>query len=225
MTRILAIDTTTEACSVALSLDGHEVAECFEIATRTHTQRLLPMVDEVLKAADVALASLDGIACTRGPGSFTGIRVGVSAAQGLAFAAGLPVLPLSTLAVLAWQGAELQPEKERWQVVMDARMGEVYCAAFSAPDKGFRLLEGEALLPPADLTVWTDLASGRIGSGWALPELAVTSDVITEEAGLPTAAAAARLADFLLTRDGTSLWQPAEALQPLYLRDQVTHGH
>lgn len=224
MTRLLAIDTTTEACSVALAIGGQVVAERFEIATRTHTQRLLPMVDEVLADANMSLASLDGIVCTRGPGSFTGIRVGVSASQGLAFAAELPVLPLSTLAVLAWQGAQQQPEKARWQVVMDARMGEVYGAGFSAPTQGFTLLEAEALLLPAALSVWADVASGRIGSGWQLPELVSVGDVITGEASLPTATAAAQLAHYLLERDGSGLWQPAEALQPLYLRDQVTHG-
>lgn len=222
MTRLLALDTSTEACSVALWSDGVLVEEIYEIAERSHTQRLLPMVETVLRSAGLRLSDLDGVACTRGPGSFTGIRVGVSATQGLAFAADLPVLPLSTLAVLAWQGIQAEPARERWQVVMDARMGEVYYAAYAWQNARLTLLADEQLLAPTELDVWAGDAVGRIGAGWQLPALAEYSSLF--ELALPRAASAAALAAHLLEQDGARLWQPPEALQPVYLRDQVTHG-
>ncbi|WLD59115.1 tRNA (adenosine(37)-N6)-threonylcarbamoyltransferase complex dimerization subunit type 1 TsaB [Salinispirillum sp. LH 10-3-1] len=222
MTRLLALDTSTEACSVALWADGAVVEEIYEIAERSHTQRLLPMIETVLNDAGLQLGDLDGLVCTRGPGSFTGIRVGVSAAQGLAFAAELPVLPLSTLAVLAWQGVQAEHGKERWQVVMDARMGEIYYAAYAWLNGKLTVLADEQLLAPAELDVWADHTVGRIGAGWQLPILAEHSSLVA--LSLPRAATAAAFAAHLLQQDGAALWQPPDALQPVYLRDQVTHG-
>ena len=222
MTRLLALDTSTEACSVGLWVNGAVGEERYELAERSHTQRLLPMVASVLQSAGLKLTDLDGLACTRGPGSFTGIRVGVSAAQGLAFAADLPVVPLSTLEVLAWQGAQAAPGNNRWQVVMDARMGEVYYAAYGWQGNVLSVLADEQLLAPLDLDVWSDASVGRIGAGWQLPELSQHASLV--ELALPRAAAAAALAAHKLQHDAAALWQPPDALQPVYLRDQVTHG-
>src|SRR5690606_24475380 len=96
MSRILAIDTSTDACSVAY-LAQQECIERFELAAQSHTRRLLPMVDDLLAEVGVSLSQLDAIAFSRGPGSFTGLRIGFGSVQGLAFAADLPVLPVSTL--------------------------------------------------------------------------------------------------------------------------------
>lgn len=222
MARLLALDTSTEACSVALWGDGSVLVERFEIAERTHTQRLLPMVESVLSEGGLTLAALDGLVCTRGPGSFTGIRVGVSAAQGLAFAADIPVLPVSTLAVLAWQGVQAAPDCTRWQVVMDARMGEIYYAGYCWQQQRLSTLAEEQLLAPTDLSVWNEADVGRIGAGWQLPALA--EHAVTTDEALPRAAAAAALAAHRLAQEGAGLWLPPDALQPVYLRDQVTHG-
>lgn len=219
MTRLLALDTTTEACSAALWASGALVAEERVIEPRGHTQRLLPMVESLLAKAGWALSQLDGIACTRGPGSFTGVRVGVSAAQGLAYAAELPVLPLSTLDVLAWQGRQLQPRFARWQVAMDARMGELYTAGYCVTEAGLERLTDEALLAPQALTVWSEDDCGRIGAGWALDPLNQWGSSVSDD--LPAARHVASWADRVLLQSPDAWATPIE-LQPVYLRDRVT---
>ena len=101
--RILAIDTATEACSVALWNDGTHSAH-FELCPREHTQRILPMVQDILAANGTSLTELNALAYGRGPGSFTGVRIGIGIAQGLALGADLPMIGVSTLATMA-QGA------------------------------------------------------------------------------------------------------------------------
>jgi tRNA threonylcarbamoyladenosine biosynthesis protein TsaB len=97
--KLLALDTATEACSVAVAVDG-EYHEHFELGRR-HSEGILVMVEAVLADAGLALTQLDAIAFGRGPGLFTGLRIGAGVTQGLAFAAGLPVVPVSSLAALA----------------------------------------------------------------------------------------------------------------------------
>lgn len=126
--KILAIDTATEACSVAL-LDDEQCYEIFEVIPRQHTERVLPMVDELLKKSATSLSQLDAIAFNSGPGSFTGVRVGTSVAQGLAFSCNLSVIPVSSLAALA-QLAFRKEKRERVLSTIDARMNEVYWGCY-----------------------------------------------------------------------------------------------
>ncbi|GGO82164.1 tRNA (adenosine(37)-N6)-threonylcarbamoyltransferase complex dimerization subunit type 1 TsaB [Marinobacterium nitratireducens] len=128
MSKILALDTSTDACSVALWVDG-EVREDFRLAPREHTRLLLPMAEALLAEAGLAPSQLDAVAFGRGPGSFTGIRIATGVAQGLAFAADLKVLPVSTLEAMALQqGREQQRD---WIVAaLDARMDEIYWCAY-----------------------------------------------------------------------------------------------
>ncbi len=121
---LLALDTSTEACSVALLYRG-EKTHINELAQRTHTKRILPMIDEILANSGLGLNQVDALAFGRGPGSFTGVRVGAGIAQGLAFGADLPVIPISNLTAMAQAAFELH-QAENVVAAIDARMNEVY---------------------------------------------------------------------------------------------------
>ncbi len=217
--KILALDTSTEACTVAVLIDG-EVLQRFALTPREHAQIILPMVEELLCEAQCELADLDALAVGCGPGSFVGVRIAVSVAQGLAFSAGIPVVPVSTLAALA----QANPAAHVL-VVQDARMNEVYSGAYQRNAMGYVQLIGiEQVLPPEAL----DLPIGEpshwvgIGSGWSaytesLAEL--SSRLRVEPAAIyPQASEIARLGAY-----GFSLgWaKPAREVWPVYLRDNV----
>lgn len=127
--RILAIDTATNACSAAL-LNNDKIFERFEIAPRQHTQLLLPMIEEVLKNGATKVSDLDAIAFVAGPGSFTGIRIATSMAQGLSLGLNIPVIALSSLLVLAL-GARKRFEHTEVLPCIDARREQVYWAHYS----------------------------------------------------------------------------------------------
>lgn len=129
MTRILALETATEACSAALMNDDGTISERFEVAPRRHTEIILPMIAGLLDDAGLDVADLDAIAFGAGPGSFTGVRVAASVAQGIALAHELPVIPLSCLATLAVGGAR-QHDCATVIPVMDARRQEIYWAVY-----------------------------------------------------------------------------------------------
>ena len=223
--KILAIDTATEACSAALSIDG-ETASRFEVAPRRHTELLLPMVDELLAEAGIALSALDAIAFGRGPGSFTGVRIATATAQGIAYSADLPVAPVSTLAAIA-QAAMDERDVPAVACAVDARMGEVYWATFRRDADGLAALEGEErVLPPAAVPLLdAGIPWHGAGSGWeayhdALIERLGAAPATLDARALPHAATIARLAAAAFKRGETV--PPAEAL-PVYLRNRVTH--
>jgi tRNA threonylcarbamoyladenosine biosynthesis protein TsaB len=173
--RILAIDTATEACSVALWNDGAICAH-FEECPREHTQRILPLVKEILTQGNTALTDLDALAYGRGPGSFTGVRIGIGIAQGLALGAELPMIGVSTLATMA-QGAWRMTGATRVLAAIDARMGEVYWAEYTRDENGvWHGEETEAVLKPEAVTERLQQLSGEwatVGTGWpAWPEMA-----------------------------------------------------
>ena len=122
--KLLALDTATEACSVALNIDG-ELTEHYELLPRRHSRELLPMVEKIIAAAGLSLTQLDAVAFGCGPGAFTGLRVATAMAQGLAFGADLPVIPVSTLAALAQQAHRCY-QSTHVLAAIDARMDEVY---------------------------------------------------------------------------------------------------
>jgi len=143
MTKLLAVETSTEACSVALYSDG-ETREFYEYAPMRHAELLLPAIQSLLDAAGLPLADLDAIAFGRGPGSFTSLRIGIGVVQGLAWGAGLPVVPVSSLAAVAQAAiAVTTAEVSTICVAMDARMQEVYTANFQRGGDGFVITPSE----------------------------------------------------------------------------------
>ena len=146
--RILALDTSTEWCSVAVG-DGTRWHRLDENAGQAHSERVLPMIHAALAEAGWTLQELDGIAFGAGPGSFTGIRIGCGVAQGLAFAADLPVAPIPTLAALAQEVYRVHGWT-RIVACLDARMHEVYLAAYLRGDGGWREWAAPSVVPPAE---------------------------------------------------------------------------
>jgi tRNA threonylcarbamoyladenosine biosynthesis protein TsaB len=218
--RVLALDAATEACSVALQWDT-QVIERAELSGKAHSQTLLAMVEEVLAEADLKLTALDGLVASIGPGAFTGVRITVSVAQGLAFGAGLSTLGVSTLEALALQA--LQAPFTRALACLDARMGEVYWGSFAAhPQRGVAPTSVARVGPPGSVGLPDGLPHAGIGRGFAAyPGLAAIAGIeLAPEAtlSLPRAREFARLGAlrFLLGEGG----DPAQ-LQPLYLRDKV----
>jgi tRNA threonylcarbamoyladenosine biosynthesis protein TsaB len=144
--KLLALDTATENCSVALWLDG-AIVERVELAGREHSSRLPLMVDAVLAEAGIKLRQIDGLVCGIGPGSFAGVRIGVSFVKGMALGLELPVVPVSSLAMLA-QAALRESPTATVLAAIDARMGEVYFGCYRG-EGGIAHLEGsERVCPP-----------------------------------------------------------------------------
>jgi tRNA threonylcarbamoyladenosine biosynthesis protein TsaB len=218
--RVLALDAATEACSVALLVGGELIGRSAE-GGRTHAQHVLGMVEAVLAEAQVSLSMLDGIAASIGPGAFTGVRISVAVAQGLAFGAGLRVAPVTTLEALALQ--VMRGGAAHALACLDARMGEVYWGCFSADVKrGVIASSSPQVGPPGTVALPGPGDYRGIGRGFAAyPALAALPGVELdpEDAkGLPNAREFARLGALRLSL-GEGL-DPAD-LSPLYLRDKV----
>ena len=223
-TRILAIDTATEACSVALWNNGEKHA-LFEICPREHTQRILPMVQQILAESGVSLNQLDALAFGRGPGSFTGVRIGIGIAQGLAMGADLPMIGVSTLATMA-QGAFRQMGAMQVLAAIDARMGEVYWGQYQRQNDGVWLGENtEAVFTPERAQQNVMALAGEwasVGTGWGTyPDMAAATPItlVDGQITLPQAEDMLPLAlvDFALGK-----MTAVENAQPTYLRNEVT---
>ncbi|HEY7884930.1 MAG TPA: tRNA (adenosine(37)-N6)-threonylcarbamoyltransferase complex dimerization subunit type 1 TsaB [Cellvibrionaceae bacterium] len=226
MPRILAIDTSTDACSVAY-LSESTLLEHYELAAQTHTLRILPMIDAVLAEAGIGLRDLDAIAFGRGPGSFTGLRIGFGTLQGLAFAADLPVLPVSTLMAMA-ENYYQNPEVGRLQPVLpalDARMNEVYwCLYQGLSAQGLpQPVVDEAVMAPEQVALLPEVLAQRtaltgIGAGWHYEALTDSANQVKLEC-YPRAGSIARIGAVYLANGQA---QPIEAVQPVYLRNTVS---
>lgn len=225
--KILAVDTATEACSAAL-LVGDTLFSRWEEAPRDHTRKILPMVQAVLDDAGITLGELDAIAFGRGPGSFTGVRIGVSVAQGLAFGVGVPLIGISTLAAMA-QGAHRLEGAERVLTAIDARMGEVYFGQYELKDGRMQLVGDEVVSDPVTLVADRTLAHckltgswSRVGTGFetygeALADLA--AELAVSQVRFPAAVDMLPLARAAWLA-GEAV--PVEQATPVYLRDKVT---
>ncbi|HET9033448.1 MAG TPA: tRNA (adenosine(37)-N6)-threonylcarbamoyltransferase complex dimerization subunit type 1 TsaB [Dokdonella sp.] len=217
---LLAIETSTESCSVALSCNGELISRS-EFAPRRHAELLLPMCEEVLTEAGVSRRQLDVIAVGRGPGAFTGVRLAISAAQGIALALDLPVIPISSLAALALDAPN---NNHPILAVIDARMGEIYAGTFRRDQEGLvEPLGMESVGSAAVLKVAAGQIWNVIGSGWDSYAEMIQSRLESAPAWAqgeryPQATAIARLA----AREASSGQGLAPELAlPVYLRDKV----
>ena len=222
--RILAIDTATEACSVALLNNQQQLAH-FELCPREHTQRILPMVQDILQQGAVTLNDLDALAFGRGPGSFTGVRIGIGIAQGLALGADLPMIGVSTLKTMA-QAAWRQQGATRVLAAIDARMGEVYWAEYQRDAQGiWQGEETEAVLSPESAKERMAQLSGEwayVGTGWkAWPELTENSHLSLTDSGVELPAAEDMLALAVQALEAGET-VAVESVEPTYLRNEVT---
>ncbi len=215
--RILSLDTSTEYCSVALWQDG-AVVERSELAGQKHSELLIEMLDALLRGAGLKLAQLDGIAFGKGPGSFTGVRIACGASQGLALGANLPVVGICTLQALAESSG-----KPRVIAALDARIGEIYHAAYQRHDDVWVTVSEPCLCKPEASpqlgeSDWIGVGSGFAMYGALLNERYAGQLTAIDATAVPRAAAVAALAaaEFASGRGVDA----AEAL-PLYLRDKV----
>ncbi|WP_193323316.1 tRNA (adenosine(37)-N6)-threonylcarbamoyltransferase complex dimerization subunit type 1 TsaB [Erwinia endophytica] len=222
-TRILAIDTATEACSVALLNDGQITAH-FELCAREHTQRILPLVQDILQQRQMVLTDLDALAFGQGPGSFTGVRIGIGIAQGLALGANLPMVGISTLKTMAQQAWRLTGAT-RVLAAIDARMGEVYWAEYQRDERGIWQGEDtEAVLKPEAVQQRMEQLHGDwalVGTGWkAYPQLVASSELALQVTAveLPCAEDMIPLAVNALA-EGRAV--AVEFAEPCYLRNEV----
>lgn len=224
--KLLAIDTSTEACSAALYIDG-EIKQCYELAPREHSRLILGMIDGLLREADITAKDIDVLAFGRGPGSFMGVRIAAGVVQGISFAHSIPVVPVSTLAAISSTAIE-QTGVNTVLAVIDARMKEVYWGVYTneceSDETSNLLLQGEEQVTAPEQVVVPDSGQwASAGPGWA-----AYADVFEDKVDdrfvmpvndcFPSAEAVARLAvrDY---KKGVSVLA-AEAV-PVYLRNDV----
>jgi len=219
--KILIIDTSTEACSVAIT-NGDAIFFQQDVTPRSHTKMVLPMVDALLKQACLSINDLDAIAWGRGPGSFTGVRIGTGIMQGLALGANKPVIGISTLAAMAQQAIN-ELGAEQVIAAIDARMGEVYWGVFESINGLATLVNDEMVIKPEaiDPNLLNNELYIGVGTAWeAYPQLSEIGKIQVEASILyPSSKAMVPLAK--------NAWHKGEIMDvdeasPVYVRDTVT---
>jgi tRNA threonylcarbamoyladenosine biosynthesis protein TsaB len=224
MTGILAIETATDACSVAVHLNG----ECFErhvVAPRQHSQLFFGMLGGLLPGGNLAECGIDVIAYGCGPGSFTGLRIAASAAQGLAFSSRLPVVAVSTLAVLAQTALRLgvTAADDTVLCILDARINEVYGAVYSYENDLAVLREGPWACAPEELAPESDSDLRAVGSGCQFQGQFTQSLQSRVKAYAPEVLPAARdMIPLALDKFRRGEAQVAREVQPVYVRDEIS---
>lgn len=227
--KILALDTSSDACSAALLIDD-KITEKFIVVPQQHTKYILPMIAELLADAKLELSQLDAIAFGCGPGSFTGIRLAASVAQGLAFGAKISVVPISTLRALA-QRSFTQFSIKKALVAIDARMKELYLGGYQLSEDGFMepVLADILISPEKTANVVLSLNGEdwvKIGRGWE-----IYGDILRQHCNIPKLINGISVIDphacDIAVLGGVDYKKgkfvaPAAAL-PVYLRDDVVH--
>lgn len=223
---LLAFDTSTELMSLAVQRTAHGVCQSWHHTAAGGAQTsatLIPAIQGLMAQAGLQFAQLDAIAFGSGPGSFTGLRTACSVAQGLAFGAGVPVLPVDTLLTLAEEARhQYAGALARWQVLalLDARMDEVYVGHYAFDSGRWSQRQDCSLMRPEDLVCEADCAlAGNVFAAYgARFDAAAVPPLAPRMEALPSAAAMLRLAPALLAA-GAAV--PAEQALPRYIRDKV----
>lgn len=220
--KILALDTSTEYLSLALRLNEQVYARDL-LAGQSHSQQILPLLRELLNEAKTEVHDLDGIAFGAGPGSFTGLRIGCGVAQGLAFGADLPVIGVSTLLALAHGAFNKNAAATRVIACLDARMGEVYHAAYIRKGGAWEEISAPGLYKPDAVPALPESGWVGVGSGWAaygdaLQHCYAGQVDLTMAEEYPHAQAIAELAEAMFA---AGLGVPAAQAAPIYIRNKV----
>jgi tRNA threonylcarbamoyladenosine biosynthesis protein TsaB len=222
MIQLVAIDCSTNTASIALLRDGELVERRFPTDNR-QSDAILPGIDSLLQANGVRAAETDAVAVAVGPGAFTGVRLAIAAAQGLALAWDVPVIPISTLKAMASQAIGISPNRRADVLaLLDARMGEVYAGWFRVDGLETVALGDEFVIVPDQLSRPEGVqAFIAIGQGFAAYEAqivdAMGSPVFADPDSLPTAADVARLAAIAWPNGGMA----PESIEAAYLRNKV----
>jgi len=220
---ILAIDTSTEACSAALLRDDGAIFSEFKIAPRQHTQLLPAMMDSVIKASGLSKQSLTHCAFANGPGAFTGIRIAAATVQGIAIGLSIPVIQMSTLATLAQTCLE-KHAVDSVLVALDARKGEVYWARYIRGKSGLASLQDAETLSKLEDVIIDPIPACGAGHGWAvggniwIDSFPGCSNIQIDSELLPDASALLKLARQAANENRTV---SAENTSINYLRNRV----
>ena len=221
MSNILVLDASSAWCSVALSVKGilYSVAEK---QPRKHAQLIMPMIEDVCQRAGIKPIELDGIAFGKGPGSFTGLRIAISVAQGLSLATGARLFGISSLEALAWQGMK-ELSNNQVLAIMNAHMGEVFYGAYRKTEQDLLAVIEDNLAKPEhvdlsalDIAQWLGAGDGFQFSA-ELPE--DIANLISIDADIYPLAES--MMDLALDAWKKDFFTAPELQQPVYLRDTV----
>jgi tRNA threonylcarbamoyladenosine biosynthesis protein TsaB len=218
---LLALDTCSECCSAALFYDGH-LYEVSQLTQRGHSELILGMMDRLFEQAGTSIASVEALAFGRGPGSFTGVRIGVSVAQGIAFARDIPVIPISSLAAVAQQAAN-DVAVDQFAVAIDARMGEIYCAHYQRQAGLAILVDQERVCIPSDFLPLGQQNTVGVGTGWQTYGTELRGQFSSQLVDVKpeTFPMASRIIDLAQVEIAAGRLLSAEQALPVYLRDNV----
>lgn len=214
---LLAIDTSTERASIALMCKG-EIVEKTQDNQKTHAQFLLPMIDSLLAECGISIGQLDALTFGCGPGSFTGLRIACSTAKGLAFAHDLKLIPISTLAAIAWTARQQIGYESPILAILDARMNELYWAYY--PDNSYQAQPQVSSVESIEVLSPRELIVAGTGLDFCINNLATNlkPHIKHEILVYPQARAMVHLA----IKGEFPAVSAAEA-KPLYVRNKVTY--
>lgn len=222
--KILALDSSGMTASVAIVNDDMVLGECSVTHRKTHSQTLLPMVDQVVTMTETDLGELDAIAIAAGPGSFTGLRIGSATAKGLAMGIGCPIIEVPTLEAMAYQAFS---GEELLCPMLDARRGQVFAGLYGWENGMFRVVTDQMPLPVEELVERVNglgrkvifLGDGALAFRDQIQQLAtVPFDIAPPHAVNQRAAAVASRALAYYQERGEACLKKAEDHAPVYLR-------